>query len=160
MGAQFKPCHVVDVNLQCRPFSLKCSNGASMLVSSIIVATGASAKWLGVPGEAELLSKGVHTCATCDGYFYKGKYVAVIGGGDTAMEQALFLARLASKVTIIHRKSSFRASKAMVTRVLHHDNIEILWNTEVNEFLPTTGGFGSDQILGSLALSRSDSSET
>jgi len=102
--------------------------------SAIVVATGATAKWLSVPGEAELLSRGVHTCATCDGFFYKGKPAAVIGGGDTAMEQALFLARMAKRVTVIHRRDEFRASKAMATRVLNHPNIDILWNTMVLQF--------------------------
>merc|ERR1712232_11414 len=94
---------------------------------------------------------GVHTCATCDGYFYKDKHVAVIGGGDTAMEQALFLARLCRQVTIIHRRSVFRASKAMATRVLRHPNITVLWNVEVREFVSHSGSTLSSLLLETVA---------
>jgi len=138
-GAKFKTCEIIDVELLCRPFKVTCAGGDVMTSSSLIIATGAGAKWLDVPGEQEFLSKGVHTCATCDGYFYKGKNTAVIGGGDTAMEQALFLARLVDKVTVVHRRSSFRASKAMVSRVMKAKNIEILWDTVVTSFLSNDG---------------------
>ena len=106
-----------------------------MTSSAIIIATGASPRWLGAPGEKELLSKGVHTCATCDGYQYKDRHTLVVGGGDTAMEQALFLARVCSRVTIVHRGSSLRASKAMAARVMRHPKILMLWNTVVEEFI-------------------------
>ena len=117
-----------------------------MTSSALIIASGAAAKWLKVPGEQELLSRGVHTCATCDGFFYKGKHAAVIGGGDTAMEQALFLARMAARVTVIHRRGEFRASKAMATRVLNHPSIEIVWNTVVREFVSKSDGKGGQQL--------------
>ena len=124
-GATFKECEITRVDIDCRPFRVMCEGGDMITSSAMIVATGASAKWLGVKGEAELLSNGVHTCATCDGFFYRERHAAVIGGGDTAMEQALFLARFCSKVTVIHRRDAFRASKAMVTRVLNHPLIEV-----------------------------------
>ena len=111
-----------------------------MTSSAIIIATGASPRWLGAPGEKELLSKGVHTCATCDGYQYKDRHTLVVGGGDTAMEQALFLARVCSRVTIVHRGSSLRASKAMVARVMRHPKILMLWNTVVEEFIKGDDG--------------------
>merc|ERR1712129_144104 len=134
-----KSCEVTNVDIGCRPFKVVCAGGEILTSSALIIATGARARWLGAKGEQEYLSKGVHTCATCDGFFYKDKHVAVIGGGDTAMEQALFLARLAKKVSIIHRRGSFRASKAMASRALNHPNIEILWSTVVTEFKSEDG---------------------
>ena len=138
-GARFQECEVESVETSCRPFRVTCSGGETLTSSALVVATGARAKWLGVEGEQEYLSRGVHTCATCDGYFYKHKHAAVVGGGDTAMEQALFLARLCSKVTIIHRRGSFRASKAMATRALSHPNIDVLWDTTVKRFVSEDG---------------------
>merc|ERR1719247_3422871 len=133
-GATFRDCEITEVNIGCRPFKVVCADGDVLTSSALIIATGARPRWLGSPGEQEYLANGVHTCATCDGFFYKDKHAAVIGGGDTAMEQALFLARLAKKVTIIHRRNSFRASKAMASRALNHPNIEILWSVVVTEF--------------------------
>ena len=103
--------------------------------SSVIVATGASARWLNVPGEERLRGRGVSTCATCDGAFFKEKHIVVIGGGDSAMEEALFLTRFGSKVTVIHRRDSLRASKIMADRALAHDKITFIWNTVVEEVL-------------------------
>jgi thioredoxin reductase (NADPH) len=138
-GAKFKNCEVTEVNIGCRPFKVVCKGGHVMTSSALVIATGAGARWLGARGEQEFLSKGVHTCATCDGFFYKDRHAAVIGGGDTAMEQALFLARMAAKVTIIHRRDSFRASKAMASRALNHPKITILWNTVVTDFNAADG---------------------
>ena len=132
------------VDLSQRPFMLfaKASEDADEITTeikahSLIIATGASAKWLGIPGEAPvpdgLGGNGVSACATCDGFFFRGKPLVVIGGGDTAMEEALFLTKFASDVTVIHRREEFRASKIMQERVLSHDKIKVLWNTEVKE---------------------------
>ena len=132
------------VDLSKRPFTLygKDSEDASetttiIKADTLIISTGASAKWLGIPGEAPvpegLGGNGVSACATCDGFFFRDKPIVVVGGGDTAMEEALFLTKFASKVTLIHRRHEFRASKIMQDRVLAHDKIEILWNTEVRE---------------------------
>ncbi len=132
------------VDLSQRPFTLfgKESEDADEVTTiikadTLIVSTGASAKWLGIPGEAPvpegLGGNGVSACATCDGFFFRDRPIVVVGGGDTAMEEALFLTKFASKVTLIHRRDEFRASKIMQDRVLAHDKIEILWNTEVRE---------------------------
>ena len=134
------------VDLTQRPFTLygKESEDSDELTTlikadTLIVSTGASAKWLGIPGEAPvpegLGGNGVSACATCDGFFFRDKPIVVVGGGDTAMEEALFLTKFASQVTLIHRRHEFRASKIMQDRVLAHPNIEILWNTEVKEIL-------------------------
>ncbi|HBE81809.1 MAG TPA: thioredoxin-disulfide reductase [Pyrinomonadaceae bacterium] len=130
------------VDLSERPFTLygKESQDAEDVTTEIkadtlIISTGASAKWLGIPGEEPvpegLGGNGVSACATCDGFFFRGKPIVVVGGGDTAMEEALFLTRFASEVTVIHRRNEFRASKIMADRVLGHEKIKVLWNTEV-----------------------------
>jgi thioredoxin reductase (NADPH) len=105
------------------------------------VATGASAKWIGIPSEQEYMGAGVSGCATCDGYFYRGKVVAVVGGGDTACEEATYLSKLASKVYLIHRRNELRASKAMQNKVMNTKNIEILWDSIVDEIVGEKEGF-------------------
>ncbi len=134
------------VDLSVRPFTLfgKESEDSSEITTiikadTLIVSTGASAKWLGIPGEEPvpegLGGNGVSACATCDGFFFRDRPIVVVGGGDTALEEALFLTKFASKVTLIHRRHEFRASKIMQDRVLAHNKIEILWNTEVREIM-------------------------
>ena len=145
-GTEFLKIWIDRVDLSERPFTLygkesKDSEEITTIIKAetLIIATGASAKWLGVPGEAPvpegLGGNGVSACATCDGFFFRGKDVVVVGGGDTAMEEALFLTRFANKVTIIHRRDEFRASKIMQERVLNHEKIDVLWNTEVKEII-------------------------
>ncbi len=108
-------------------------NDERLTTKTLIIATGASARWLNIPSEEKYKGRGVTTCATCDGPFYKGKKVMVVGGGDSACEEALFLTKFASSVTIIHRRDSLRASKIMQERVLKHDKINVIWNTEISE---------------------------
>jgi len=122
---------------------------------TVVIATGASARYLGLPSEEQLMGRGVSACATCDGSFFKGQRVAVVGGGDTAMEDALYLSRLAEHVTLIHRRDAFRASKIMVDRVLSTPNISIRWNTVVEEVLDVTKG----EVTG-LKLKNVKSAET
>jgi thioredoxin reductase (NADPH) len=133
-GAEYGMSHLVSVDLSKRPFTLNL--GSSMIrTRTLIIASGASARWLGIPSEQALIGHGVSSCATCDGFFFGGKEIAVIGGGDSAMEEALFLTRFATKVTLIHRRESFRASKIMLERAIAHDKIKFLTNTAVEEVL-------------------------
>jgi thioredoxin reductase (NADPH) len=134
-GARFKDGEVAEACLTCLPHSVTLSGGEKIEAKTIIIATGASAQYLGLESEQKLVGRGVSGCATCDGAFYKGVPVAVVGGGDTALEDALFLTHFASKVTIIHRRDQFRASKIMVDRVLSHAKIEILWDSVVEEVM-------------------------
>lgn len=132
-GAVFEDDWVMSIDASNRPFTITANQTGKIETHSIIVATGAESKWLGIPGEYELRGGGVSSCATCDGFLFAGKEVMVVGGGDAAMEDALVLARTSSKVTLIHRRDKFRASKAMADRVMNHPNIEIRWNTTIAE---------------------------
>jgi len=133
-GTDFRLGHLTSVDLSKRPFQLHV--GKEVLhTRTLIIASGASARWLGLPSEQALIGHGVSSCATCDGFFFGGKEIAVIGGGDSAMEEALFLTRFASKVTLIHRREHFRASKIMLERAMGHDKIKFLTSTAVNEVL-------------------------
>ena len=125
---------VISVDLSQRPFSVR-TDGAEHLAKTLIIATGASAQWLGLPSEVEFGGFGVSACATCDGFFFRNKQVLVVGGGDTAMEEANYLTRHASKVYIAHRRHEFRASKIMQDRVFANPKVEILWNTTLEEIL-------------------------
>jgi thioredoxin reductase (NADPH) len=133
-GATFQLAHLNKVDLSTQPYRLETSAG-EILTRTLIVASGASARWLGLPSEQALIGHGVSSCATCDGFFFRGKEIAVVGGGDSAMEEALFLTRFASKVTLLHRRSAFRASKIMLDRVHENSKIELLPNTVVEEVL-------------------------
>ncbi len=131
-GAEYLTADVLSADLQRQPFLLRTSKG-ELHTETLIIASGASARWLGLPSEQALIGYGVSSCATCDGFFFSGKEVAVIGGGDSAMEEALFLTRFASKVSIIHRREHFRASKIMLERARAHPNIKIIHNTVVDD---------------------------
>ena len=131
-GAEYMAGHLVSADLSQRPFELNFGR-QTVLSKTLIIASGASARWLGLPSEKALIGHGVSSCATCDGFFFKDQPIAVIGGGDSAMEEALFLTRFASQVTIIHRREQFRASKIMLDRARQHEKIEFLFNTMVEE---------------------------
>jgi thioredoxin reductase (NADPH) len=131
-GAEFRTGHVTSADLSQRPFSLKLG-AAEIKTHTIIIASGASARWLGLPSEQALIGHGVSSCATCDGFFFSGKEIVVVGGGDSAMEEALFLTRFATKVTIIHRSDTYRASKIMLDRARNHPKIEFLSHTVIDE---------------------------
>ncbi|HEX4021356.1 MAG TPA: thioredoxin-disulfide reductase [Acidobacteriaceae bacterium] len=133
-GAELRMTHLVSVDLSKRPYALNLGK-ETLHTRTLIIASGASARWLGLPSEQVLIGHGVSSCATCDGFFFSGKEIAVIGGGDSAMEEAIFLTRFATKVTLIHRRDQFRASKIMLDRALAHDKIRILTNTAVEEVL-------------------------
>jgi len=134
-GAVRKTVDVTKVDLKSgSPFKLWVEN-EEYTADSVVIATGASARWLGIESEQEFMGYGVSACATCDGFFFTDKEVAIVGGGDTAMEEALFLTRFASKVHLLHRRDELRASKIMQKRVLNHDKIEVHWNVEVNKVL-------------------------
>lgn len=139
-GTQFLSTKVTALDLSKRPFKVSLENGEEYFAKALIISTGASAKYLGLPNEKSLIGRGVSACATCDGFFYRGKQVFVVGGGDTALEEATFLTRFAEKVTLLHRRDSFRASKPMQKKVFDNPKIEVVWNTEVNEILANDGG--------------------
>jgi thioredoxin reductase (NADPH) len=131
-GAEYQLAHVTSANLQSTPFTLQAGK-ETVQTRTLIIASGASARWLGLPSEQALIGHGVSSCATCDGFFFSGKDIAVIGGGDSAMEEALFLTRFATKVSLIHRRGEFRASKIMLERAQQHPKIEFVTNTVVEE---------------------------
>ena len=122
---------IVEVDFNQRPFRLHGDSGKIYTADSVIIATGAQARWLGLPSEQKFQGFGVSACATCDGFFYRDKHVLVIGGGNTAVEEALFLTNFASKVTVVHRRSEFRAERILQDRLFKHPKIEVLWNTEL-----------------------------
>ena len=141
-GAEFKRGWVTNVDLSKRPYRLEVSGLGEIETESLILSTGASAKLLNIPGEKENIGRGVSTCATCDGFFFRGKKVIIIGGGDSAMEEALFLTKFANTVKIIHRRDKLRASKIMQERAINNDKIEFVWDSEVVEVL------GDDKVNG------------
>ena len=131
-GSQYQLGHVSAADLSKRPFTLKVGKD-SILTRTLIIASGASARWLGLPSEQALIGHGVSSCATCDGFFFSGKEIAVIGGGDSAMEEALFLTRFATKVTLIHRRDQFRASKIMRERAQKNEKIQFMLDTVIED---------------------------
>ena len=138
-GAELRYGSATAVDFSRRPFRICVDEEKPLTADAVIVSTGASAKYLGLPNEKRLLGYGVSACATCDGAFFRGEPVAIVGGGDTAMEEALFLTRFASEVHVLHRRDEFRASKIMQERVLGHDKVTVHWNTEVRDVLGEKG---------------------
>ena len=134
-GTEFFSGDVIDVDFSQRPFKLTLENKDSLSCDSLIISTGASARWLGMDSEKEYSGKGVSACATCDGFFFRDQDVAVVGGGDTALEEALYLANICKSVTLIHRRDEFRGSKIMQKRAVDHEKISIFWNTVIDEVL-------------------------
>ena len=140
-GAQILPVHVTEADLGSRPFRIAAGD-QEWLAGAVIIATGASARWLGIPGEERLRGRGVSACATCDGFFFRDRELFVVGGGDTAMEEATYLTKFASKVTIVHRRAEFRASKVMQDRALSNPKIHVIWDSVLEEIL------GQDAVTG------------
>jgi thioredoxin reductase (NADPH) len=138
---------IVKVDLKSRPFRLEADSGDIYTCDALIIATGAQARWLGLPSEERFKGYGVSACATCDGFFYRGKRVAVVGGGNTAVEEALFLTNFAEKVTVVHRRDSFRAEKILQQRLFKHPKIEVVWNSVLEEIL---GSGDSKSVNGAI----------
>jgi thioredoxin reductase (NADPH) len=141
---------ITDVDLTQRPFRLTGDSGDIFLCDTLIIATGAQAKWLGLDSESAMQGKGVSACATCDGFFYRGKKVAVIGGGNTAVEEALYMTNHSQDVTLIHRRDSLRAEKILQDRLFAHPHIKVLWNKQIEEFV------GGGDPIGLVALALKD----
>jgi len=148
-GTEVRFGMITEVDFSERPFKLKADDGKTIIAETVIIATGASAKWLGMESESKYNGFGVSACATCDGFFYKGKDVAIVGGGDTAAEEATYLAKLCRKVYLIHRRDELRASKAMQKKVLETPNIEIHWNHVPKEIVGKEEGF-SKSVTGAI----------
>ena len=143
VGARIEYDLVVDVDFTTMPYSLKCDSGTELKAKAVIIATGAQAKWLGLESETAFNGRGVSACATCDGFFYRDKNVAVIGGGNTAVEEALYLSNICKSVTLVHRRDALRAEQIMQDRLLKTQNISVEWNRVVDEVLGdhnTAGG--------------------
>jgi thioredoxin reductase (NADPH) len=135
MGTRILSDHVSAVELDKRPFRISCESGAVYLADTLIIATGAQARWLGIASEQAFRGHGVSACATCDGFFYRSKQVLVVGGGNTAVEEALFLTNFASKVTVVHRRDAFRAEQILQHRLAQHPKIEVIWDSVVEAVL-------------------------
>lgn len=133
VGAEVINDHIMSADIDVRPFRLTGDSGKVYTCDALIIATGAKAKWLGLESEQKFMGFGVSACATCDGFFYRGKEVLVVGGGNTAVEEALYLSNIASKVTVVHRRDEFRAERILQQRLFAKDNVEILWDTVLEE---------------------------
>ncbi|MGY3511838.1 thioredoxin-disulfide reductase [Bradyrhizobium lupini] len=137
VGTQIKSDLVTKLDTSQRPFRLTCDSGDVYLADTVILATGAQARWLGLPSEAKFQGGGVSACATCDGFFYRNKQVVVVGGGNTAVEEALYLTNHASQVTIVHRRDHFRAERILQERLFKHPKIKVVWDSAVDEICGT-----------------------
>jgi len=156
VGTQMINDLIVEADLSARPFTLKGDSGTVYTADSVIIATGASAKWLGLESEDKYRGAGVSACATCDGFFYRNREVVVVGGGNTAVEEALFLTNFASKVTLVHRRDSLRAEKVMQERLFKHPKIEVVWDHVVDEIL----GGGVPEVVTGVRLKHAGSGQT
>jgi thioredoxin reductase (NADPH) len=145
VGTRLISDHVSKVDVSRRPFRIECDSGHVYFADTLVLATGAQARWLGIPSEQRLKGYGVSACATCDGFFYRGKNVAVVGGGNTAVEEALFLTNFADTVTLVHRRSSLRAEKILQDRLFKHPKIEVVWDAVVEEIV---GGDDPPKVTG------------
>jgi thioredoxin reductase (NADPH) len=135
VGTRMIADHVNDLDLTRRPFRVTCDSGDTYLADALVIATGAQARWLDLPSEQKFKGYGVSACATCDGFFYRGKNVIVVGGGNTAVEEALFLTNFADKVTLVHRRDSFRAEKILQDRLFKNPKISVIWDSAIDEIL-------------------------
>lgn len=142
MGAETAEDHILSVDLENRPFTALGDSGTTYTADAVIICTGAQAKWLGMPSEKKFQGFGVSACATCDGFFYREKEVIVVGGGNTAVEEALFLTNFASKVTVVHRRDTLRAEKILQERLIKHPKVEMRWNTTLEEIVGTENPLG------------------
>jgi thioredoxin reductase (NADPH) len=141
-GARFVTGNVTQADLSKSPFTLTTADGTKLQSKTLIISTGASAKWLGIPTEKKFMGKGVSSCATCDGFFFRNLDIAVVGGGDTAMEEATFLTRFAKTVTVIHRRDTLRASKIMQDKAMKNPKIKFIWDSEITEIFGDQGVTG------------------
>jgi thioredoxin reductase (NADPH) len=142
VGTEFVEDTVISADLSSRPFRLVCDSGTVWLAETLIIATGAQAKWLGLESEQKFQGFGVSACATCDGFFYRGKQVAVVGGGNTAVEEALYLTNFAEKVTLIHRRDELRAERILQERLFSHPKVEVIWNAAIEQVVGDTDPLG------------------
>ncbi|MDX2277821.1 MAG: thioredoxin-disulfide reductase [Hyphomonadaceae bacterium] len=147
VGTEIVEDHIAKVDLSKRPFTLTGDSGQLYTADTLVIATGAQASWLGLPSEKKFQGFGVSACATCDGFFYRNKEVIVVGGGNTAVEEALYLTNFASKVTLVHRRDELRADKTNQERLLHHPKIEVLWNTVLDEVKGQTDPLGVTGVV-------------
>lgn len=145
VGTEIIMDHISKVDLKRRPFSLQGESGDLYTCDSLVICTGAQARWLGIPSEEKFKGYGVSACATCDGFFYKGKDVVVVGGGNTAVEEAIFLTNFAKRVTLVHRRDSLRAEKILQSRLFKNPKIEVIWNHAVDEII---GGDDAKSVVG------------
>ncbi len=152
-GTQFRHGHVSEVDLQSQPFRITVDGEETIETKTLIISTGASANLLGLPSENRLMGHGVSTCATCDGFFFRGKDIAVVGGGDSAVEEATFLTKFASKVTLIHRRDKLRASKIMQDRAMKNEKIAFQWNSTLEEVI-------GDEVVTGIRLRNIQTNQT
>ena len=146
VGTEMVSDHVTSVDFSRRPFAITCDSGATFTADAVIISTGAKAKWLNIPSEETFKGFGVSACATCDGFFYRGKDVVVVGGGNSAVEESLYLANLASSVTLVHRRDSLKAEKILQDRLLNHPKIRTVWDSAIDEICGTTEPLGVTHV--------------